>query len=686
MSSNEKNKPIDDQNLRLFYARQSDNELESSAPLTRQFSFNIYAILSLSVVASVLLIAMGIVNVQRTSESAQENIERSLTLQSLNESLEIHEEAMNLAVEFAITSGESHWRSNYENSLMQLQESMNKVAGSLSLPIIAEIKENQSSVISTERELFNLISVGKQPDAYAVLAADSYQERKILQDSQSLTLRATLAKESQAIIDTLQTNLQRTAIALLIQLAVLIAIWSYVVHMLRRWQLTQQTHSNQMEQLAHYDPLTGIANRSLFHQRLATAFKQAERSGKPVGLMLMDIDHFKDINDSLGHQMGDELLRFFAAELTRCCRETDTVARLGGDEFAIIVSDLKHQQYVANFCQRVLDLFNKSVVIHDTPIKSGTSIGVAFYPQDADHAEGLLRKADLALYEAKRAGRAKYQFFDQEIERVARHKHEIQEALEVALENREFELAYQPIVRISTGETIGVETLIRWRHPVRGLISPLEFIGIAEESRLIVPIGAWVLQEACAQQLDWFNKLGASISMAVNLSGVQFNEKDLLQTIEATLLETGMDPQKLTLEITESTLMETEGDIVQKLNELRALGVMLAIDDFGTGYSSLAYLKRFPINYLKLDKAFVDDLPDDPRDVAIARSVINMAHELGLEIVAEGIETAEQLEFLNESACDRGQGYFLGKPMSAADLTQFIIDSRNIYSKVANAS
>ena len=685
MSLNDKKVHLGEKNLRLFYTQRDEENLGSNERPKKHFS-HIYVIISFAVIASILLIATGIVNVQRTSQAAQANIERSLTIQRLNESLEIHEEAMNLAVEFAITSGESHWRSNYENSLLQLQENMNEVAGSLSLPILEKIRANHGDVIEIERKLFNLIARDMQPDAYALLATDEYQEKKILQDSQSLTLRTTLQKESQSIIDTLQANLQRTAIALLIQLGVLVTIWTYMVHMLRRWQITQQNHSSQLEQLAHYDSLTGIANRSLFQQRLDAAFKQAERTGKPVGLMLMDIDHFKDINDSLGHQMGDELLCFFANQLKRCCRETDTVARLGGDEFAIIVTDLKQQQYVANFCQRVLDLFSKPIMIHDTPIKSGTSIGVAFYPQDADHAEGLLRKADLALYEAKRAGRAKYQLFDLEIERTARHKHEIQEALEVALDNREFELAYQPIVKISSGEVIGVETLLRWRHPVRGLVSPVEFIGIAEESRLIVPIGAWVLEEACAQQLDWFNKLGTSISVAVNLSGVQFREKNLLKTIEGSLLETGMDPHRLTLEITESTLMETEGDIVQKLNELRDLGVMLAIDDFGTGYSSLAYLKRFPINYLKLDKAFVDDLPDDPRDVAIARSVINMAHELGLEIVAEGIETVEQLDFLNESACDRGQGYYLGKPMSAADLTQFMVETRNIYSNCAQAS
>lgn len=679
MSENSKNINIEENKVRFFPSRSQQNDSVTTSSSSRGLNQNIYLIISISVIASILLIAIGIVNVQRTSNNAQENIERSLIIQRLADSLEVHEEAMNLAVEFAITNGESHWHSNYENSLEQLLETMNAVAGSLALPILEEISANQNGVIAIERNLFRMILMNKQSDAFGLLSSDEYQDKKILQGEQSLTLRTTLQRESQSIIDPLQTNLQRTVIALIVQLGVLIAIWSFMVHMLRRWQVTQQNHSDELEQLAHFDSLTGIANRSLFQQRLEMAFKTAERTGKPVGLMLMDIDHFKNINDSLGHQMGDELLRFFANELKKCCRETDTVARLGGDEFAIIVTELKQLQYVANFCQRVLDLFNKPILIRDQPIKSGTSIGVAFYPQDSDHSEGLLRKADLALYEAKRGGRSKYQMFDQEIECIARNKMEIQAALQDALANREFELVYQPIVKISTQEVIGVETLLRWRHPERGLVSPLEFISIAEESRLIVPIGTWVLQEACAQQLEWFNQLGTSISVAVNLSGVQFHEKNLLSVIESTLIETGMDPNKLTLELTESTLMETEGDIVEKLKELRALGLTLAIDDFGTGYSSLAYLKRFPINYLKLDKAFVDDLPDDPRDVAIARSVINMAHELGLEIVAEGIETLEQLDFLAESQCDRGQGYFIGKPMSANDITQFIRDSHNIY-------
>ena len=684
MSQPPKQIPQEEKKLRLIYtAANTESGSIDETQGKRRFGINIYLIISFSVLASILLIAIGIVNVQRTSEAAKENIERSLTIQSLNESLEIHEEAMNLAVEFAITSGEAHWRSNYENSLTQLLENMNEVAASLALPIVDEIRENHNEVISIERALFRLISANEQAEAFVLLSSDRYQEKKILQDSQSLTLRATLQRESQSIIDTLQTNLQRAAIALLIQLGVLVTIWGYMIHMLRRWQVTQQRHSNQLEQLAHYDPLTGIANRSLFHQRLEAAFKSAERSGNAVGLMLMDIDHFKNINDSLGHQMGDELLRFFANELTKCCRKTDTVARLGGDEFAIIVTDLKQQQYVANFCQRVLDLFNKPVQIREQSIKSGTSIGIAFYPQDSDHAAGLLRKADLALYEAKRGGRAKYQLFDQKIELVARKRLEIQEALQNALANREFELTYQPIVKLDTNELISVETLLRWRHPVHGLISPLDFIGIAEESRLIVPIGTWVLKESCAQHLDWNSKLGTSFSLSVNLSGVQFHEKNLLDVIQTTLIETGMEPDKLTLEITESTLMETEGNIVEKLHALRGLGVKLAIDDFGTGYSSLAYLKRFPINYLKLDKAFVDDLPDDPRDVAIARSVINMAHELGLQITAEGIENIDQLNFLTESSCDRGQGYYLGKPMSGEDLTQFIIDSRNNSAKAS---
>lgn len=650
--------------------------LPSESRRVSEYNVAIYVTISMSVLLSILLILVGIFNAQRTSKVAEDSIERSLKVQTLNKSLEIHEEAMSVAVEFAITSSEPQWLNTYENSYQQLNESFTEFDHSSDLQLIEQIQSILAETVAAEREIFSAIANNEQTAAYSILASDDYQDRKIRQEQKFLTLRATLSKQANEIIETLKHRLQRTTMALTFQLILLIAIWSYVVHVFRKWQSSQELHNKELKHLAHYDPLTGIGNRALFHIKLEEAFARADKTQTKVALILMDIDHFKDINDSLGHEMGDELLKYFASKLETSCRSTDTVVRLGGDEFAIILGDLKSEEFATVTCKKILSLFQKSVLIKDHNIKTGTSIGVSLYPQDADQAEGLLRKADLALYEAKSAGRAGYQLFNDNIENMARSKLDLLESLQGALEKQEFELVYQPIVDLKYREIIGVETLLRWRSPERGFVNPVEFISIAEESGLIVPIGTWVLKTACAQQLRWCSELNQSFSIAVNLSGVQFNEADLHNVVENALIDSGMDNEKLVLEITESTLMETQSDVIDKLNSLRSLGCKLAIDDFGTGYSSLAYLKRFPINYLKLDKAFVDDLPDDRHDVAIARSVINMAHELGIEVVAEGIENNDQLKFLGQSGCDRGQGYYLGKPMSAADFSQFVEDSR----------
>ena len=659
--------------------RRSPLAAGKSVPSTAgSYNLAVYLTISISVLISIVLILTGIFNAQRTSEVADKSIARSLKLHQLNDSLEIHQEAMGAAVEFAITGGESQWRNNYENSLLKLQESLNEVKQSIDLPLAAEISAGLANIVETEREIFRRISAGDQAGAFSLLASDKYQEKKIGQEQQSLTLRATLTKESTEVIETLKTRLKRTTIALTSQLALMIAIWSYVVHVVRKWQQTTVAHNQELKKLAHYDSLTGIGNRALFHLKLAEAFERAQETGTSVGLILMDIDHFKDINDSLGHEMGDKLLRYFANELSNACRSTDTVIRLGGDEFAIILCDVRSENYTAVFCKKILSLFSRSVYIQDQPIKTGTSIGVSFYPKDAEQAEGLLRKADLALYEAKRTGRAQYQFFNESIETRAKDKLDMLEALEHAIDNDEFELAYQPIINLRNNEVIGVESLIRWRRPGVGMVNPADFITIAEESGLIMPIGKWVLRSACFQQLKWKQELGISISVSVNLSGVQFHQINLLSDVENALNCSGIETEKLTLEITESTLMETEGDVVEKLNALKSLGLKLSIDDFGTGYSSLAYLKRFPINYLKLDKAFVSDLPEDRRDAAIARSVITMAHELGVEVIAEGIEELDQLHFLSHAGCDRGQGYYYGKPMTANEFGQYLMSSREL--------
>ncbi len=632
----------------------------------------VHIAVTIAVAISLALVLTGIWNGYKTSLIAEESIKSSLELQQLSDRLRFHQDSMSGAIEQAVTSNESHWQNNYELSLLQLQETMNATELALSSPIIAKIKEEQQRTTEIERQLFAMIEDGRRIDAFALFASDEYQDIKILLEQDALTLRASLDRRAKDIIVTLNAQLDRTTMALVSQIVLIIAIWLYVVSVVRRWQRHLVQHSEELQHLAHYDALTGIGNRALFQQRLEAAFNQSKRDHKPVGLILMDIDHFKDINDSLGHDIGDHLLIHVAEKLQGACRETDTVVRLGGDEFAIIATNLDRKRDSAVLGNKILSIFEKPLSIQGSQIKTGTSIGLAFFPDDAHSAEELLRKADMALYEAKRNGRATFKFFDASIENAARHKAEMQADLQRALANEEFELHYQPIIDIARNTVIGAESLLRWRHPSQGLIPPDEFIPIAEESRLIVPIGEWALRKACEQQALWESSGLPSLNIAVNLSAVQFNERKLIQTVRDIMQETNIRKNRLTLEITESTLMETEGDVIAKLHSLKALGLKLAIDDFGTGYSSLAYLKRFPIHHLKIDREFVKDLPEDSHDVAIARSIIKMAHELEISVVAEGIEEPEQLSFLREAECNYGQGYHFGKPMTTEEFRDWL--------------
>lgn len=630
-----------------------------------QSKSKVHISVTLAVAVSLVLIVAGIWNAHQTGQIAEENIKTSLQLQRLSDSIRFHQESMSSAIEFALTTGESHWHNSYETSLLNLQDVMHATDMTFSNSIVEKIQQEHGKVIALEREIFAFIANGQRDAAFSLLASDEYQNSKIEQEQDALTLRATLDRKAKNIIDMLKSRLDRTTIALATQIVLIIAIWLYIIFSVRRWQKHQGKHSDELTRLAHYDSLTGIGNRALFHLRLESAFQQSRRDNKAVGLVLMDIDHFKDINDSLGHDTGDHLLIKVAEELQKACRETDTVVRLGGDEFAIIATNIDKKRDSAILGNKILSIYEHPLNIQGHEIKTGTSIGLAFYPDDADSADELLRKADMALYEAKRHGRANFKFFDTAIEIAARKKANMQADLQVAIEQEQFELHYQPIIDIAQNTVIGVECLLRWHHPEQGDISPEKFIPIAEESRLIVNIGEWVLRNACKQQVKWEQMRLPSINIAVNLSAVQFNERNLLQQVEEIMAETGIRENQLILEITESTLMETEGDVIAKLHSLKSLGLKLAIDDFGTGYSSLAYLKRFPIHHLKIDREFVKDLPHDSHDIAIARSIIKMAHELQINVVAEGIEDHAQLSFLKEAECNYGQGFHFGKPMSA---------------------
>jgi diguanylate cyclase (GGDEF)-like protein len=430
-----------------------------------------------------------------------------------------------------------------------------------------------------------------------------------------------------------------------------------------------------LDYMAHFDALTDLPNRTLLKDRVQQAISYAQRNGGMIAILFLDLDNFKMINDTLGHTLGDVLLKKVAHRLLKCLREGDTAARLGGDEFIVMLPDISDAQDAAKVASKILELLTPPLNIDQHEVFASVSIGISIYPNNSKDIEGLLADADGAMYHAKKLGKNNYQFFTSEMNRLARNHMKLEGHLRRALEQNEFALYYQPQINIETGRIIGVEALIRWFSPELGMVAPADFIPLAEETGLIVPIGAWVLTTACTQARSW-QKDGLSIRVAVNLSSRQFHQAQnrqqsrhpLLDTVLDALEETGLPPVLLELEITEGVLMQHLDTTMDILNALKNRGVRLSIDDFGTGYSSLSYLKRFPIDTLKIDKSFVNDLTTDPNDKAIVAAITVMAQQLKLEVVAEGVETMAQLEFLRELRCQYVQGYYFSKPLPADDI------------------
>jgi len=428
--------------------------------------------------------------------------------------------------------------------------------------------------------------------------------------------------------------------------------------------------------LANHDALTSLPNRSLLLDRLGQAIVFAERANGQVAVMLIDLDRFKNINDSLGHDVGDKIIVEVAHRLSACARPGDTVARLGGDEFVLIRPDVRREDAVAIMAQQILAALSRPMTIQGHEFYPTGSIGVSMYPKDGRDSQTLLKNADTAMYRAKDAGRNNFQFYAFEMNSRALDRLKLETGLRRALERGEFVLHYQPQMDIATGRVTGAEALLRWEQPGQGMVFPGDFIPIAEETGLIVPIGEWVLRQACAQKRRWHDAgLFPDMRVAVNLSARQFKQQDIVRAVSDILEETRCPPAWLELEITESVVMESPEAAAETLHKLSAMGVHLSIDDFGTGYSSLSYLKRFPIDALKIDKSFVRDITVDPDDAAIAKAVIALAHSLKLDVIAEGVETAEQLGFLRAQDCDVIQGYFLSRPLPVDRFERFMRES-----------
>ena len=430
--------------------------------------------------------------------------------------------------------------------------------------------------------------------------------------------------------------------------------------------------SLQMTHSAQHDFLTELPNRMLLNDRISHAITLARRHKKKVAMLFLDLDGFKHINDSLGHPVGDKLLQSIAKRLVNCIRGTDTVSRQGGDEFIVLLSEVEHSEDAAITARRMLQAVAEAHSIGQHDLHVTSSIGVSIYPDDGLDAETLIKNADTAMYQAKENGRQSYRFFKPDMNVRAVERQSIEASLRRALERQEFSLHYQPKINLRTGEIAGAEALIRWTHPTRGVVSPAEFIPIAEDCGLILPIGKWVLREACEQARAWVDA-GLSLgTIAVNISAMEFRGENFLEGVFAILKDTGLDPRSLELELTESVLMKRAESTESVLKTLRARGVQLAVDDFGTGYSSLSYLGKFPVDALKIDQSFVRQITSSPAETTIVAAIISMGRSLKLRVVAEGVETQEEMMYLQAHQCDEAQGYYFSRPVPRQQFAQLL--------------
>jgi diguanylate cyclase (GGDEF)-like protein len=450
------------------------------------------------------------------------------------------------------------------------------------------------------------------------------------------------------------------------------------LHRVIRYAIERKRTELELVRLAHYDQLTSLPNRTLLRERVEHALARAMRAGSGVATLILDMDRFKEINDMLGHEVGDKLLIEAAQRIRASVRDQDTVARLGGDEFAVILEGVSEAKEVLPVIERIIGSLSDVTTIDGHEVNSSTSVGIAMYPENGRDLSELLRAADLAMYQAKSSGRGRYQFFADAMQEEAQSRHALEWALRRAVETGEFELVYQPQICLRTGMVIGVEALLRWMSPTRGLLTPYHFIAGLEEFGLINEVGEWVLQTACKQIRKWHAMDLEPMRMGVNVSAQQFEDPMLIDKIRSALKETNLPPEFLELELTESCLMSDPAQAGALLREIREIGVRISIDDFGTGYSSLTYLNEFPLNALKIDKSFVQNVESNDRGGPISNMIIGLGQNLGLEVIAEGVETEAQLRYMREHGCDIAQGYFYARPESPEDLTPWLRDNQRV--------
>ena len=428
----------------------------------------------------------------------------------------------------------------------------------------------------------------------------------------------------------------------------------------------------QIHKQAHYDDLTGLTNKALFHDRLETELHHAKRKEELLAVLFIDLDNFKYVNDSMGHDVGDKLLKIISSKLSNSVRKGDTVSRWGGDEFTILLPNIKRISGIFNLCDRILNHNFKNIIIEGQELHITGSIGIAMYPQDGNNPDLLIKNADAAMYKSKELGKNQFHLYKPNLNSDMMERLNFETGLYKAIENEEFNLVYQPQLLLNTNKIVGFEALVRWNKPDKGVLAPYKFIPIAEETNLIIPLGEWIVKQVCIQTKKWHD-MGYKLTAGVNISAKQFKQDKIVDLIENCINDTGLDPKFIELELTESIIMSDVDRSIEVFNKFKKMGILISIDDFGTGYSSLSYLKEFPIDRLKIDQSFISNISSEKsNDADIANLVIDLGHKLGLEVIAEGVETNEQLEFLKKYACDQIQGFILSEPVSIDAFEKFL--------------